>query len=58
MSLIKQIIPSPVHVVREGIIVLGGLIIAAAIISRFPKLQEFITGNSITVKDTSGRTLF
>jgi hypothetical protein len=55
---LKEIIPPPTDVLREGVIVLGGLLIAAFILSRFPKLQAFVTGNSITVKDQGGNVLF
>lgn len=55
---LKSIIPSPEAVLREGVIVLGGVLIAAFIISRFPKLQAFVTGNSITVKNQSGNVLY
>lgn len=55
---IKQIIPSPTSVIREGIIVLGGLLIAAFVLSRFPKVKAFVTGNSITVNDQNGDNLF
>lgn len=55
---LKAIIPAPEAVLREGVIVLGGLLIAAFVISRFPKLQQFVTGNSITVKNQSGDVLY
>ena len=44
--------------VREGIIVLAGLLIASFVLSRFPDLQKFVTGNSITVNDKNGNNLF
>ncbi|GGI16883.1 hypothetical protein [Oxalicibacterium faecigallinarum] len=55
---LKNIIPAPEAVLREGIIVLGGLVIASIVISRIPWLQNFIAGNSITIKDQSGNTLY
>lgn len=55
---LKTIIPAPEAVLREGVIVLGGLLIAAFVISRFPKLQQFVTGNSITIKNQSGEVLY
>lgn len=58
VSLIKQIIPSPVAVGREALIVLGGLLIAAYVLSKFPKLQNFVTANSLTVKSTDGKVLY
>lgn len=54
----KKMIPSVPEVVREGAIVLGGLLIAAYVISKFPALQKFVTNNSITVKDGNGNTLY
>lgn len=55
---LKTIIPPPEAVLREGVIVLGGLLIAAFVISRFPKLQQFVTGNSITIKNQNGDVLY
>lgn len=55
---LREIIPPPVAVLREGVIVLGGLLIAAYVISRFPKLQAFVTGNSLTVKTDKGDILY
>lgn len=53
---VAKIIP-PVHLVlREGLIVLGGVLIAAFIISRFPKVKQFVSDSSITVKGESGET--
>lgn len=55
---IKEIIPPPVAVMREGLIVLGGILIAAFIISRFPTLKTWVTDNSVTLKDgDTGRTI-
>lgn len=55
---IKQLIPAPTRVIQEGVIVLGGLLIAAFILSRFPKLKTFVTSNSLTVNDQNGDNLF
>ncbi len=55
---IKEIIPPPAAVLREGVIVLGGILIAAFIISRFPSLQKWVSSNSVTVKDGDGNTLW
>ena len=55
---LKSIIPTGPQVAREALIVLGGLLVAAFILSRFPKLQKFVTDNSLTVKDDKGNTLF
>jgi hypothetical protein len=55
---VKKIIPAPEAVLREGLIVLGGLLIAAYILSKFPALQQFVTSNSVTVKDPNGNVLY
>lgn len=57
MSL-KNIIPTGPQVAREALIVLGGVLIAAFILSRFPKLQAFVSQNSLTVKDGQGNILY
>lgn len=54
----KQIIPTVPQVLREGLIVLGGVLIAAWTISRFPSLKKFVTDQSITVKDGNGNTIY
>jgi len=55
---IPKIIPPPVAVLREGLIVLGGILIAAYVISRFPAVQKFVMANSVTVKTEDGQVLF
>lgn len=55
---LKQIIPPPVSVLREGLIVLGGVLLAAWVLSRFPQLQKFVRDSSITVDDKSGHNLY
>nr|DAD55501.1 MAG TPA: hypothetical protein [Corticoviridae sp.] len=55
---IKNIIPKPEAIAREAIIVLAGVLIAAYVLSRFPKLQTFVSSNSVTVKDQNGNLLF
>lgn len=54
----RSYIPSPHLIVRESIIVLGGLLLAAFILSRFPKLKAFVTAQSLTVNDTNNNNLF
>lgn len=54
---LKQIIPPWPAVAREGLIVLGGILIAAFVISRFPKLKSFVADNSVTLKDGSGNVI-
>lgn len=48
---IKQIIPTAPEVMREALIVLGGVLIAAFVLSRFPALKTFVTSNSVTVHE-------
>lgn len=55
---IKKIIPAPEAMLREGVIVLAGVLLAAFVLSRFPKLQAFVANNSVTVKDPSGNVLY
>lgn len=55
---LKNIIPTGPQVAREALIVLGGVLIAAFILSRFPKLQKFVSDNSLTVKDAAGNNLY
>lgn len=55
---IKPMIPAPHQIVREALIVLGGVLIASYVLSRFPKVQAFVQSNSITVKDNSGIVLY
>ena len=52
-----KFIPSLPELTREVLIVLVGLVGAAFILSRFPALRDFVTGNSLTLKDQSGRVL-
>ena len=53
----NKFIPTLPELTREVLIVLVGLVGAAFILSRFPALRDFVTGNSLTIKDTSGKTL-
>lgn len=55
---LSKLIPAPIEVGREALIVLGGVLIAAFILSRFPKLSAFVSSQSITVKDSSNNILF
>lgn len=54
---LRQIIPPWHAVAKEGLIVLGGILIAAYIISRFPKLKSFVSDNSVTLKDNGGNII-
>ncbi|WP_197090337.1 hypothetical protein [Cupriavidus basilensis] len=52
-------IPTPAEVGRETLIVIGGVICAAVILSRFPALKEWIaTQGTVTLKDQQGRILW
>ena len=55
---LKKIVPPPTAVLREALIVLGGVLIAAWIISRFPKLKQFVSDASITVNDSQGNNIW
>ena len=55
---LKTILPTGPQVVREAIVVLAGVLIAAFILSRFPALQKFVTDNSLTVKRDDGQVMF
>lgn len=52
-------IPTPPEVVREGIIVLGSLLLAAAVLSRFPKLKAWVADQgTVTIKDGQNKVLY
>jgi hypothetical protein len=53
-----KVIPTVPAVAREALTVLAGVLIAAFILSRFPKLRDFVTAQSITVKDANNNILF
>lgn len=55
---INKIIPSVPEVLHEGLLVLGGILVAAFVLSRFPALRQFVTNNSLTVKDQQGNLLY
>jgi len=57
-AIVKDIIPAPTAILRESIIVLGGVLIAAYIISRFPALKKFVADASITVNDKQGNNIW
>jgi|GEM_PF-6982594 hypothetical protein len=55
----SKIVPTAPEVAREAVIVLGGILIAAYVLSRFPKIRDWVAAQSITVKDAkSGQTLW
>jgi len=55
---LPNFVPTPPEMGREIIIVLVGVLGAAFILSRFPKLQAFVSANSVTVKDGGGQTIW
>jgi hypothetical protein len=55
---IRSIIPTGPQVAREALIVLGGVLIAAFIISRFPALKKFVGDNSLTVNTSDGANVW
>ena len=57
-AIVKDIVPAPTAILRESIIVLGGVLIAAYVISRFPALKKFVAGASITVNDKQGNNIW
>lgn len=58
MSALKKLIPSPLEVGREALIVIAGVTVAALVISRFPAWQKMIQNASITVRDQNNNILF
>ncbi|KQQ97679.1 hypothetical protein ASF77_05590 [Massilia sp. Leaf139] len=57
-KVVKDIIPPPTAMIRETIIVLAGVLMAAYVISRFPALKKFVGDASITVNDRQGNNLY
>jgi hypothetical protein len=57
-DILKKLVPTPVEMAREGIIVLAGILMAAFVISRFPAVQKFVSANALTIKDGDGRVLY
>ncbi|WP_174821650.1 hypothetical protein [Duganella rivi] len=55
---IEKIIPTGPAVARETLTVLAGVLLAALILSRFPKIRDFVAAQSITVKDSRNNVLF
>lgn len=46
----KKIVPTVPEVMREALIVLGGVLIASWVLSRFPAVKAFVTSNSVTIE--------
>ncbi len=55
---LREILPTPQRLALEVLIVAGGVLGAAFLISRFPALQKFVQQNSVVVKDGDGKVIF
>jgi hypothetical protein len=55
---IKAYIPTAPEIVRESIVAVFGILLAAFVISRVPALRHFVQQNSLVVKDQSGNVLY
>lgn len=53
-----NIIPTVPELAKSTLITLGGVLLAAFIISRFPKVRAYVAAQSISVKDASGNILY
>ncbi len=54
---LSKIIPTGPELAREGLIVLGGILLAAFILSRFPRLRDWVGAQSLVIKDSKNNTL-
>lgn len=50
-TIIKQIMPTVPEVLREALVVLGGVLIASWVLSQFPALKQYVTANSVTLPE-------
>lgn len=53
-----NILPTVPELAKSTLITLGGVLLAAFIISRFPKVRAYVAAQSISVKDASGNILY
>jgi hypothetical protein len=53
-----NIIPKIPEVTHAGLVALGGVLLAAFILSRFPAVRDWVAAQSITVKDGSNKVLY
>jgi hypothetical protein len=53
-----SVLPTVPELTKSTLVTLGGILIAAFILSRCPKLRNWAAGQSLTVKDTSGKILY
>jgi hypothetical protein len=53
-----KIVPKLPEVAHSTIVTLAGVLLAAFILSRFPKVRDFVAGQSIRVTDNSNNTLY
>ena len=54
----SKYLPPTSDVIKDGILALTSIVIAAFIISRVPAIRKFILSNSLTVNDTQGNVLY
>lgn len=57
-AIVKEIVPGPTEILREAIIVLAGVLIAAYVLNKFPAAKKYVEDASVTVKDGKGNTLY
>lgn len=50
-DLIKQIVPTVPEILREALIVIGGVLVASWVLSNFPALKSYVTANSVTLSE-------
>lgn len=55
---VPNFIPSAPEIARETLLVLAATVLAAYIISRHPKLKQFVVSNSVSIKDGAGNSYF
>lgn len=55
---VKAYIPDHKELVKDTLLMLGSIIIAAYIISKFPGIKNLVESNSLTVKNQDGKVLY
>lgn len=53
-----NLMPTVPEVTKEGLKILGGMLLAAFILSRFPKVRNWVAAQSIVVKDSDTKYLY
>lgn len=46
-----SVFPTVPELTKSTLVTLGGVLLAAFILSRFPRVRDFVAGQSISVKD-------